>query len=193
VISNRDVLIRVNSTSLEFPRICPVCGSAATKHRYISRTKKDGGNDAISANRKYNPWLPPLPSPTTRFSLDIPVCDKHYKSSTELRMGRSMTAIIAGFSAPLSIILGIVIAFSWYDRILLPIEFYVISSLSWFVLLWSLRGLGATDLDRSISIVDFARGNPIVIIRVKARWYVDEILAMNQSSKIIGRTRSFPL
>jgi len=104
-----------------------------------------------------------------------------------------MTAIIAGFSAPLSIILGIVIAFSWYDRILLPIEFYVISSLSWFVLLWSLRGLGATDLDRSISIVDFVRGNPIVIIRVKARWYVDEILAMNQSSKIIGRTRSFPL
>jgi len=180
----------VNSTSLEFPRICPVCGSAATKHRYISRSKKDGRNDAISVNRKYNPWLPRLPSSTTRFSLDIPVCDKHYKSSTELRMGRSMTAIIAGFSAPLSILLGIIIAFSWYDRIILPIEFYAISFLSWSILLWSLRGLGATNLDRAISIVDFVRGNPVIIIRVKAGWYVDQILTMNQSSKIIGRKRS---
>lgn len=183
----------MNSTSFELPRICPVCGVAATKHRYISRTKKDGGNDAISAKRKYNPWLPPLPSPTTRFSLDIPVCDKHYKSSTELRMSRNMTAIIAGFAAPLSIILGIIIAFSWYDRILLPIEFYAISFLSWFILLWSLRGLGATNLDRAVSIVDFVRGNPIIIIRVKAGWYADEILTMNQSSKIIGRKRSSPL
>ncbi len=101
-----------------------------------------------------------------------------------------MNAIIAGFTAPFTLIPGTIIAFSIYDGILLPVGYYAIFSLALFGLLWSLRGLGVSDLDRAISIVDFVQGNPNVIIRVKSGTYADEILAMNQSSKKVRRKRN---
>ena len=193
VISDRDVLIRVDSTRVEFPRICPVCGLEATRHRHIYRTKKKIGKDSISARRRYDRWLPPLPSPSTRFSFDVPVCEKHYKSLSDLQQERSITAIITGLAAPISIILGVFIAFNWYDKIVVPSGYYATFAFTFIALIWGLRGLGATDLDRAISIVDFVQGNPIVVIRVKARWYADEVLAMNHSSKIVKRKRSSPV
>ena len=104
-----------------------------------------------------------------------------------------MTTIIAGLSAPLSIALGIYDGLNLYDGILLPFQIYLLTIISWLVLLWSLRGLGTTDLDRTISIVDFAQGNPVILIRVRSGWYVDELLAINPSSKIVAMKRSSPL
>lgn len=193
VISNRDVLIRVDSTHVEFPRICPVCGFEATKRRHIYRTKKDLVKDSIRTKIRYSRWFPPLPSPSTRFSLDVPVCEKHYKSPSDLQKDRSITGIVTGLAVPISIILGVFIAFNWYDRIIVPLEYYTILVFTFIALIWGLRRLGATDLDRAISIVDFVQGNPIVVIRVKARWYADEILAINPSSKIAKRKRSTPV
>ena len=100
-----------------------------------------------------------------------------------------MTAIIAGLSAPLSIALGVFIGFKWYDGVILPLEVYLLAIISLTVLLWSLRGLGATGLDRVISIVDFVQGNPVIIIRVKSGPYADEFLAVNKSSKIVTPKR----
>lgn len=183
------MLIRVDSTSIEFPRICPICGFEASKRRHIYRTKKDGGKDSTSAWRRYNRWLPPLPSPTTRFSFDVPVCEEHYKSPSDLQQDRTITAIVTALSAPISIILGIIISFNLYDRIILPLEYYLIFSISLIALIWGLRRLGATDLDRVISIIDFVQGNPVVIISVRDRWYANEFLAFNHSAKVVGQRR----
>ena len=193
VTSNKDLLIRVDSARVEFPRICPVCGQKATKRRQIYRTKKDVVKDSISTKIRYSRWFPPAPSPSLRLSFEVPVCEKHYKSPSDLQQDRSITTIVTGLAAPISIIIGVFLAFNWYDGINPPLGYYAVFAVSLIALIWGLRRLGATDLDRAISIVDFVQGNPMVVIRVRARWYVDEILSLNHSSRMINRGKRSPV
>jgi hypothetical protein len=98
-----------------------------------------------------------------------------------------MNGLIAGLFAPFSIILSIFLGFNWYDGILLPFPYYLLWVLSWFTFFWSVRNLGATDLERAISILDWVQGNPAILIRVRKGWYADEILKSNPSAKIVRR------
>lgn len=173
-------------SSIRFPSTCPFCKEQAEKHRVISKTKKDRIKQAT--NPQYRRWRrTPFPIPTQRFSLDIPVCNNHYKTSRDVQLSRSMNGLIAGLFAPFSIILSIFLGFNWYDGILLPFPYYLLWILSWFTFFWSVRNLGATDLERAISILDWVQGNPAILIRVREGWYADEILKSNPSAKIVRR------
>lgn len=186
MITESDFRIRLNLATINFPPVCPLCGTRASKYRFISKTKRDRIKQAVSP--QYARWRrAPIPNPTQRFSLDIPVCDKHYRTAGELRMVRSMYALIAGLSAPISIMLSSFIVFNWYESVLLPLQYYIFCILSWSVFFWSVRKLGASDLEKEVSILDWVQGHPVILIRVRAGWYADEILKANPSAMVVGR------
>jgi hypothetical protein len=93
---------------------------------------------------------------------------------------------MAGISAPISIMLITFIGFNWYESVLLPFQYYIFCVLSWSIFFWSVRKLGASDLERAISILDWVQGNPIILIRVRTGWYADEILTFNPSARVVG-------
>lgn len=183
--TSKDFRIRVDAGSIKFPPVCPLCGTQATKFRFITKTKKDHIKQAVSP--QYRRWRrTPFPIPTQRFSLDIPVCDRHYKTANELQQSRSTYGLMAGISAPISIMLITFIGFNWYESVLLPFQYYIFCVLSWSIFFWSVRKLGASDLERAISILDWVQGNPIILIRVRTGWYADEILTFNPSARVVG-------
>ena len=181
-----DVRIRLDVAGIKFPPVCPLCATQATKFRFITKTKKDHIKQAVSP--QYRRWRrTPFPIPTQRFSLDIPVCDRHYKTASELQQSRSTYGLMAGISAPISIMLSTFIGLNWYESVLLPLQYYLFWVLSWSVFFLSVRKLGASDLERAISIQDWVQGNPVILIRVRAGWYADAILKANPSAKVGGR------
>ena len=97
-----------------------------------------------------------------------------------------MIGLIAGFTAPTSISLALFIAFTFYDGIMLPFGYYLLFLFSVIAFVWSARKLGATDVERVVSIMDFVQGNPMIKLRVRRRWYADEILKVNPEARVIG-------
>ena len=182
---NRDVLVRIKTTRFKFPMLCPICGTQATRNRTISKIKKDQIKQTINSNVRYRRWSPASPTSTIRFSLEIPVCEKHYKSLEEIAFERSFNALLVGMTTPIAILLGLVIAFNFYDGVFLPIEFYLLEILSCAILFLSYRKLGPSDVEKIVSIVDFVQGNPTATLRVRNPWYVNEILTMNHSARIL--------
>lgn len=182
--TSRDFRIRVDAGSIKFPPVCPLCSAQAKKLGVVSKTKRDYIKQAV--NPQYRRWRR-TPIPTQRFSLDIPVCDMHSKTASELHMSRSMNGLIAGFSAPVFLMLSVFIGFSWYEGNVLPAQYYFLCFLSWCIFFWSVRKLGASDLERGISILDWVQGNPEILIRVRAGWYADAILKANPYAKVVGR------
>ncbi len=186
MISESDLRIQLDAAKIKFPPVCPLCGSQASKYGVISKTKRDRIKQAV--NPQYARWRrAPFPNPTLRFSLDIPVCDTHYRTTGEVQMGRSMYGLMAGISAPISIMLSTFIGFNWYESVLLPLQYYIFCVISWSVFFWSVRKLGASDLERAISILDWVQGNPVILIRVRDGWYADEILTINPSARVVER------
>ena len=147
----------------------------------ISKTKKD----FIQPQMRYYWRRTPLHS-TQRISLDVPVCDNHYKTTDQLKQSRGLIGLIAGFTAPTSISLALFIAFTFYDGIMLPFGYYLLFLFSVIAFIWSARKLGATDVERVVSIMDFVQGNPMIKLRVRRRWYADEILKVNPEARVIG-------
>jgi hypothetical protein len=147
----------------------------------ISKTKKD----PTQLRTQYYWWRPPPPS-TQRISIDVPVCENHYRTSNQLKQSRGLIGLFAGFTAPTSILLTLFIGFNFYDGIILPFGYYVLFLFSVIAFVWSARKLGATDVERVVSITDFVQGNPMIRLRVRRSWYADEILKVNPEASVIG-------
>jgi len=99
-------------------------------------------------------------------------------------MGRVnlLAGIVAGISVLLFAFIGAVIAFHYYDNIAFPIGGYFAFFLVTIIMIQSFRSLGPDDLEKVISIVDFHHLGHIIILRIKDRWYGEEILRGNPSS-----------
>ncbi|MHA1577357.1 MAG: hypothetical protein ACTSU3_08345 [Candidatus Thorarchaeota archaeon] len=178
----KGLLIRIDSSSIEFPDICPICGERATHHRLISRSNR---NKLKSRTTNYY-WgrrtgsKRSISGETRR--LRIPVCDKHYQTIDEMSRIHSLTGLLAGVSVLLFGIVGVIIAFHLYDRIPLPFSGYFVILLITLVMVGSLKNLGPDELQRAISIVDFHHHGHIVILKIRDQWYGEDILRMNASS-----------
>ena len=184
MIFDRDVIIRSKLSDIRLPHSCPICGENATRRMVISKTKKD----PTRPRTQYYWWSPPPPS-TQRISLDVPVCDNHYRTTDQLKQSRGLIGFLAGITAPLSIFFALIIGFNFYDGIMLPFGYYLLFLFFVIAFVWSSRKLGATDVERVVSIMDFVQGNPMIKLRVRRRWYADEILKVNPEAKVIGNDR----
>ena len=98
-----------------------------------------------------------------------------------------LSGIIAGVSVLLFCLVGAIIAFHFYDNIPLPFGVYLIFSLITLGMLGSFRSLGPDELQKVISIVDFHHHGHIIILKLRDRWYGEEILRNNPTSASLKR------
>ena len=176
------LLIRIDSSAIEFPSICPICGDRATHHRLVSKSNR--GRLKSQRSTYYRPTRYTRKSVVqgeTR-RLRIPVCDDHYRTIEEMGRVNLLTGIVAGISVILFAFIGAVIAFHYYDSIAFPIGGYFAFFLVTIIMIQSFRSLGPDELQKVISIVDFHHHGHIIILKIKDTWYGEEILRGNPSS-----------
>ncbi|MHA1930163.1 MAG: hypothetical protein ACTSV2_16450 [Candidatus Thorarchaeota archaeon] len=179
----KDILVKVDTTRFKFPDICPVCGDRAVDHGLIARSV---GNKQYSTKPYYPRYSyrsrTSRPRITEVRRLKIPVCDKHFYSIDEMGRVRAILTFTGGISVALTIAIGIVMAFLLYDNLVIPIPLYTLLLFSFSVMAFSLYVLGPSKIERMINIIDFDNSDQTIILRIKNRWYVDELLRMNSSS-----------
>ena len=171
-IESNSLLIRFQTGSIQYPEICPVCGKEATNNGRIIRAR---GLEGVI----------PRTDPIRRLKandsrqLEIPCCEKHHYSATEMSKINSITGMISGLSVFTMIFLSIYIPMSWVLQTTLPSGIYSIYLFMALVMVVSLRSLGPSKLEKAVSIVYFDNELQTLILKIKNKWYYDEIIRLN--------------
>ncbi|MHA1637929.1 MAG: hypothetical protein ACTSUB_07935, partial [Candidatus Thorarchaeota archaeon] len=153
-------VIRFQSGSIHYPEICPVCGEVATSNGKIIHSC--GLNGAV-------PRIDPIKRLTANDSkqLEVPCCQKHHYSATEMSKINSITGVLSGLIIFVTIFLSVYIVGSWLLLTTLPPQLYSLYLFLAIIFLLSFRSLGPSKLEKAISIVFFDHEAQTLILKIK--------------------------
>ena len=166
------LLVRFQSWSIQYPEICPVCGEIATdKAKIIQSQSLKDVVPRIDHIRRLKP--------TDSTQLRVPCCQKHYYSATEMSKIDSINGMLSGLSVFAVIFLSAYIPASWLLQTTLPPVIYSIYLFLTLIMIVSLRSLGPSNLEKAISIMYFENETQTLILKIKNKWYYDELIRLN--------------
>lgn len=181
-------VVRVESSRIRFPKICPVCGQPATKTAriQIAWDQKDyQGQYSYVPHYMRGPRRLQSQSPSK--VLLIPVCEDHNLTYDEQERIRSLCIVVNGFALAF-LFFGLLLAGDalWRGRSIPPFSFSVILFFS-ASLLAGLFAFRRNVLERAVRIVGFDAGIRHILIRFEKDQYRDEFLAENSMSSELIR------
>ena len=185
----KEPIVRVNATSVTFPRMCPICGRSVTKTMRVS---------TIPGRKRWlRPYWDPLHGPSARKRFDVslpqpqtfivPVCEEHrYGDESESRY-RMVCLIINGLVlAALFIALLNIGSNFWLGRVN---PFWVYPVLTAFVAATILSYLAfrPNPFESAFRVVGFDADLQYVWLKLKNHEYRDTLLNENpMSSELVS-------
>ncbi len=192
--------MRIDTQPFDFPRICPVCLKAAEYQGEIHAvSQRDSqGHPARSFVGSYrstrfrhldydNRLLPPSVS-----RLRVPTCRAHAHTPDKSSRRRTFFGFIAGVSTMSTLLLGTFMSFSFYDGNPIALEWYIMFFLAVSLMIASLVDLGPNALERAISVQHMLPNAGKIILRVKNKEYLDEILRLNPTKSTPVKRKRHP-
>ena len=184
----KGLLVKIDTTRFKFPERCPICGDRSVDHGLIARSLP---NKRFSTKQYYIRGEQRSKIGHARTTdikrLQIPVCEKHFFSIDEMSRVRAILTLTSGISISLALFVGTAIGFLLYDELSIPLHLQVFLLVSLSVMAFSMYGLGPSKLDRAVKIIDFDNSDQTIVLQIKNKWYIDELLHMNISSAQIVR------
>jgi hypothetical protein len=184
---NRHYLIKIDALQFELPDICPVCSEAADSQGEIvaisqhdrrrmtgvSSTSMAYGRSAFGRRRPGERTAPAI----RRYA--IPTCKKHAYSPSKSSRRRGILGFVGGVATMLTLVVGSIIAFNFYDGNIIPLNWYILFIFAVALMTGSFVALGPNPLDRAISVYEIMPSAGVVILKIKNKEYRDEILRLN--------------
>ena len=176
-------IVRVNTTRIRFPRICPICGSNATKTMRIS---------TIPGRKQWlrPQWDPMFWSGTQRFGMSlsqaqtfiVPVCEDHYYGDESKCRYRLLCIVADGILMVMSLFaLASIGSDFWLGR---ASAFWVYPVLSFFAVAMALSyfAFKSDPFESCFRIIGFDAGLQHVWLQLKNHEYRDAFLNENPTS-----------
>jgi len=167
-------LVKIQLPDAVFPDLCPVCGQPATVRGSIA---KRFSRLKPPMERYYDPEFD---DPTrSEVRVQVPVCREHWSDPRSLRRLRPAITLVTFCLAIVDLLLVTNTAFLIYDGMPVPPTQYVYLTIVSATLLLGLWALGSGPLERAISIQELTSQADTVILRIKNRWYAEELVRLN--------------
>ena len=186
--------IRLDSANAEFPRQCPICGKSAERtglisriiKRYIGRQPKhlQMPHKARGVPIKSDdlPQGGSMESDRIRRSIHVPICDEHFLSTRSKEKLRPTCVIINGVSLVTTMFIGLLIITASLDRFMIGFQWFLFLEISLIIAVTSFVWLRPSDLERVVSIYHLEPGTKEIVLKLKHKWYLDELLRLNPST-----------
>lgn len=192
-----EFFIRIDLEQIHYPDFCPVCQRPATDKAVIAAISQKDKNEARKQKtwalgvawpllHLYKPFL--LAEHVSVRQIEIPVCKDHAVSSIDVGNTEKIFTILGGFSVLALIVLPVLI-------VLRLREGYPVAPYWWFILLidglfmlYSLRALRPSKLNRAFSVVDVSPEGIQLLLKIENREYLDELVRLNpMASKVLDQ------
>ena len=176
--SSESYYILISSDMIQFPKLCPVCGSPTCDEGSIAKSSGIPSSSRLEdwymrGHKKFAQRLLEIKR------LQVPVCEEHYYSPEHIGKIRGMSAIVGGLSILTFLYTGFMIWFRIFLALPIGSFWLVLLPISLGVLFLSLRNLGPSTLQKSIDIVYSDKNSEEVVLRIQHKWYRDELLRLN--------------
>jgi hypothetical protein len=181
MLNSEELLVRLDSTSIEFPELCPICGDPATRRGILLTSLRVGSNSSYSP-RFWGMRKRKEPPTHIRRGLDIPICEKHYLSDLAKKKARVPAVFFGGVFLLILLFLAVNIAFRVMDGVFVEYYWYAIFLGALVISAFNLNQLGSTVLDDAVSIRKVEIGSQWIVLKLRHLWYVERLLQLNPNS-----------
>ncbi|MFX1369489.1 MAG: hypothetical protein ACFFAY_12895 [Promethearchaeota archaeon] len=189
MLNSEELLVRLDSTSIEFPEVCPICGAPATRRGILLASLRIGSNSSYSP-RFWGMRRSRRPPTHIRRGLDIPICEKHYLSDLAKKKARVPAVFFGGVFLVLLFFLAVNITFRLMDGVFVDYYWYVALFGTFAITAVSLNQMGSTVLDDAVSIRKVEIGSQWIVLRIRHMWYFEKLLQLNpQTAKRVSIVR----
>lgn len=191
--SKNGYLIRFNADKTRFPGFCPVCNEPAEDVGTIIASKSKTGE---SLDREWS--LPSsfgkaVPQRTPRMSsgpasvrmLQINTCEDHAYSEEEIGRAKGLCAVVNGLSILILIFAGFQLAVHLIEGIAAPLWLYMLVIGVALLLIISYRGLGSSQLEKAIKVVDYSEEGATITVKLRNEAYAEEFIRMNPHVTVV--------
>ncbi|MHA2355728.1 MAG: hypothetical protein ACXADC_11170 [Candidatus Thorarchaeota archaeon] len=120
-----------------------------------------------------------MESDRLRRSIHVPICDEHFLSIRSKEKLRPTCVIINGVSIVTTLFIGLLIITASLDMFMIGFQWFLFLELSLIISVTSYVWLRPTELDRVISIYRIESGTKETVLKLKHKWYLDELLRLN--------------
>lgn len=188
--SNRlDQLVKINSHSATFPQFCPVCGAPASATSLVIVRSPE----VVKSNKNYycRPRKNTHGIRETRKGILVPVCERHAEGGAQKERAKAMVTLLAGIAIVLLVFSGAYIGFGTLDHQIPSIHVFAVFGLASLLTLASLRTLGPSTLERTISVLEMD-SRAVAVLRIRNHQYLEELLRLNPHAMrpVLARNRS---
>ncbi|MBS3794459.1 MAG: hypothetical protein KGY80_06165 [Candidatus Thorarchaeota archaeon] len=191
--SKRGYLIRFNADKTRFPDFCPVCNEPAEAVGTIIASKSKTGESLDrewSMPRSFGKGVPQRTArrssgPTSVRMLQINTCENHAYSEEEIGRAKGLCAVVNGLSILIFVFAAFQLAFHLVEGIAPPLWLYMLVVGVAVLLIISYRGLGSSELERAIKIVDYTEEGATITVRLQNEAYAEQFIRINPSATVI--------
>ncbi|MFO7837752.1 MAG: hypothetical protein R6V83_14000 [Candidatus Thorarchaeota archaeon] len=196
--SNKGYLIRFNAEKTMFPDICPVCNEPTTTVGTIIASKSKGGEKFDREWAAPSSFGRALPStrhtrrsgPASLRMFQIPTCEDHAYSEEETGRAKGVCVIVNGLSILGLLFVASQIGFHLIQGIPVPLWLYLLMALVIVLLIATYRGLGSSELEKAIRIVDYTEEGSTVTVRIRNEVYAEEFIRSNPHATVVRTPRN---
>ena len=191
--SKKGYLIRFNADKTRFPDFCPVCNEPAEAVGTIIASKS---KTRESLDRE---WSMPssfgkgVPQRTPRMSsgpaavriLQINTCTDHVYSEEEIGRAKGLCAVVNGLSILIFVFAAFQLGVHFIEGVPAPLWLYMLVIGVLVLLIISYRGLGSSELEKAIKIVDYTEEGATITVRLRNEAYAEEFIRMNPGATVV--------
>lgn len=181
--NNEDYLVQLDSANSQFPYLCPICRKSAERTGIISKSVK-GFMRKLPPSFSLRHWsVGAAHDPThLRRSIHVPICEDHLISYGSKEKIRPACIVVNSFSIVTTMFVGFLIIAASIDQFMIGFQWFLFLEMLIIISVTSLVWLRPSELERAVSIIRIEPGTSMIVLRLKHKWYLDEILRLNPES-----------